>query len=72
MNDFFCLQDPQMSPFLEAFSNPETAEHLTERMARMKEDPELKPILDEIDAGGPSAMMKSVTENLFFFLNVFL
>uniref|UniRef100_A0A0D3BK51 STI1/HOP DP domain-containing protein n=1 Tax=Brassica oleracea var. oleracea TaxID=109376 RepID=A0A0D3BK51_BRAOL len=52
------VQDPQMSPFLEAFSNPETAEHLTERMARMKEDPELKPILDEIDAGGPSAMMK--------------
>ncbi|CAH8314853.1 unnamed protein product [Eruca vesicaria subsp. sativa] len=52
------VQDPQMSPFLEAFSNPETAEHFTERMARMKEDPELKPILDEIDAGGPSAMMK--------------
>ena len=49
-----------MSPFLEAFSNPETAEHFTERMARMKEDPELKPILDEIDAGGPSAMMKLV------------
>ncbi|KAJ4871383.1 Ankyrin repeat domain-containing protein 2 [Raphanus sativus] len=52
------VQDPQMSPFLEAFSNPETAEHFTERMARMKQDPELKPILDEIDAGGPSAMMK--------------
>ncbi|KAL0698420.1 hypothetical protein Bca4012_054542 [Brassica carinata] len=52
------VQDPQMSPFLEAFSNPETAEHFTERMARMKEDPDLKPILDEIDAGGPSAMMK--------------
>ncbi|CAN8327781.1 unnamed protein product [Cochlearia groenlandica] len=52
------VQDPQMSPFLDAFSNPETAEHFTERMARMKEDPALKPILDEIDAGGPSAMMK--------------
>ncbi|KAJ0252192.1 Ankyrin repeat domain-containing protein 2A [Hirschfeldia incana] len=52
------VKDPQMSPFLDAFSNPETAEHFTERMARMKEDPELKPILDEIDAGGPSAMMK--------------
>ncbi|KAJ4866377.1 Ankyrin repeat domain-containing protein 2 [Raphanus sativus] len=42
------VQDPQMSPFLEAFSNPETAEHFTERMARMKQDPELKPILDEL------------------------
>ncbi|KAJ4898901.1 Ankyrin repeat domain-containing protein 2 [Raphanus sativus] len=52
------VQDPQMSPFLDAFSNPGTAEQFTERMARMKEDPELKPILDEIDAGGPSAMMK--------------
>ncbi|KAF8101514.1 hypothetical protein N665_0204s0011 [Sinapis alba] len=52
------VQDPQMSPFLDAFSSPETAEHFTERMERMKEDPELKPILDEIDAGGPSAMMK--------------
>ncbi|KAF8101080.1 hypothetical protein N665_0210s0015 [Sinapis alba] len=52
------VKDPQMSPFLDAFSNPETAEHFTERMARLKEDPELKPILDEIDAGGPSAMMK--------------
>ncbi|KAJ4914003.1 Ankyrin repeat domain-containing protein 2 [Raphanus sativus] len=52
------VKDPQMSPFLDAFSNPETAENFTERMARLKEDPELKPILDEIDAGGPSAMMK--------------
>ncbi|KAG2321705.1 hypothetical protein Bca52824_014918 [Brassica carinata] len=51
-----------MSPFLDAFSSPETAEHFTERMARMKEDPELKPILDDIDAGGPSAMMKWLGE----------
>lgn len=54
-----------MSPFLDAFSNPETAEHFSERMARMKEDPELKPILDEIDAGGPSAMMKWVMQTFF-------
>lgn len=58
-----------MSPFLDAFSNPETAEHFTERMARMKEDPELKPILDEIDAGGPPAMMKLVIQTFF---NVFI
>ncbi|KAG2244765.1 hypothetical protein Bca52824_093377 [Brassica carinata] len=51
------VKDPQMSPFLDAFSNPETAEHFTERMADERGS-ELKPILDEIDAGGPSAMMK--------------
>lgn len=47
-----------MSPFLEALGNPAATEQFAERMAQMKEDPELKPILAEIDAGGPSAMMK--------------
>lgn len=58
---FFLLllfQDPQMSPFLEALGNPGATEQFAERMAQMKDDPELKPILAEIDAGGPSAMMK--------------
>lgn len=49
-----------MSPFLEALGNPAATEQFAERMAQMKEDPELKPILAEIDAGGPSAMMKYV------------
>ncbi|XP_024016425.1 ankyrin repeat domain-containing protein 2B [Eutrema salsugineum] len=53
------VQDPQMSPFLEAFGNPAATEQFAERMAQMKEDPVLKPILAEIDASGdPSAMMK--------------
>ncbi|XP_010515096.1 PREDICTED: ankyrin repeat domain-containing protein 2B-like [Camelina sativa] len=52
------VQDPQMSPFLEALGNPAATEQFAERMAQMKDDPELKPILAEIDAGGPSAMMK--------------
>ncbi|CAF2157445.1 ankyrin repeat domain-containing protein 2B [Brassica rapa] len=51
------VQDPQMSSFMEAFANPGATEQFTERMAQMKEDPTLKPILAEIDAD-PSAMMK--------------
>ncbi|CAH8363667.1 unnamed protein product [Eruca vesicaria subsp. sativa] len=51
------VQDPQMSSFMEAFANPGATEQFAERMAQMKEDPALKPILAEIDAD-PSAMMK--------------
>ncbi|KAJ4889124.1 ankyrin repeat-containing 2B [Raphanus sativus] len=51
------VQDPQMSSFMEVFANPGATEQFTERMAQMKEDPTLKPILAEIDAD-PSAMMK--------------
>ena len=52
------FQDPSMSSMLENFSNPGNKEQLEERMARIKEDPSLKPILDEIEAGGPAAMMR--------------
>ncbi|CAA6664195.1 unnamed protein product [Spirodela intermedia] len=52
------MQDPSMSRMLENLTNPSSAEQLKERMARIKEDPSLKPILDEIETGGPSAMMK--------------
>ena len=53
-----------MSGMLESFANPVGAEQLKERMARIKEDPSLKPILDEIEAGGPSAMMKYSCESI--------
>ncbi|CAN8257793.1 unnamed protein product [Cochlearia groenlandica] len=52
------VQDPQMSPFLEAMGNNGGTEQFAERMAQMKEDPELKPILAEIETGGSDAMMK--------------
>lgn len=47
-----------MSSMLENLSNPSHREQLEERMTRIKEDPSLKPILDEIESGGPAAMMK--------------
>lgn len=47
-----------MSTMLESLSNPSQKDQLEERMARIKEDPSLKPILEEIESGGPAAMMK--------------
>ncbi|OIW13266.1 hypothetical protein TanjilG_25745 [Lupinus angustifolius] len=52
------MQDPSMSTMLESFTNPSNKEQLEERMARIKEDPSLKHILDEIETGGPTAMMR--------------
>jgi len=52
------MQDPSMSAMLESFSNPSNKDQLEERMARIKEDPSLKHILEEIETGGPAAMMR--------------
>ncbi|XP_074565106.1 uncharacterized protein LOC141821636 [Curcuma longa] len=52
------MQDPGMSSMLENLTNPAQKEQIEERMARMKDDPSLKGILEEIETGGPSAMMK--------------
>ncbi|XP_076887664.1 ankyrin repeat domain-containing protein 2B-like [Bidens hawaiensis] len=52
------MQDPSMSRTLESLSNPARKDQLEEQMARIKEDPSLKPILEEIESGGPTAMMK--------------
>ncbi|KAK9681420.1 hypothetical protein RND81_10G001000 [Saponaria officinalis] len=52
------MQDPSMSGMLENLVNPAQKEQLEERMSRIKEDPALKPILDEIESGGPAAMMR--------------
>ncbi|CAJ2638584.1 unnamed protein product [Trifolium pratense] len=52
------MQDPSMSSMLNNFTNPSNKDQLEERMARIKEDPSLKHILDEIETGGPAAMMR--------------
>lgn len=54
-----------MSGMLDSLANPSHKEQLEERMARIKEDPSLKPILDEIESGGPAAMMR-------FFFKIFV
>lgn len=47
-----------MSQMLEGLTNPSQKDQIEERMARIKEDPSLKPILEEIESGGPAAMMR--------------
>ena len=54
----FFSQDPSMSSMLESLTSPSHKDQLEERMARIKEDPALKPILEEIETGGPAAMMR--------------
>lgn len=54
-----------MSSMLENLTNPSHRDQLEERMARVKEDPTLKPILEEIESGGPAAMMRSQILSLY-------
>nr|KJB47137.1 hypothetical protein B456_008G012100 [Gossypium raimondii] len=51
-------QDPATSSMLESLSNPQQKDQIEERMTRIKEDPSLKHILEEIETGGPTAMMR--------------
>ncbi|KAG5580887.1 hypothetical protein H5410_051514 [Solanum commersonii] len=52
------MQDPSMSSILENLTNSSQKDQLEERMTCIKEDPSLKPILEEIESGGPAAMMR--------------
>jgi hypothetical protein len=52
------MQDPSMSQMLESLTNPAQKDQLEERMARIKKDPSLKPIMEDIETGGPAAMMR--------------
>ncbi|XP_038985792.1 ankyrin repeat domain-containing protein 2A-like isoform X3 [Phoenix dactylifera] len=52
------MQEPAMASMLDNLTNPSQKEQLEERLAHVKDDPTLKPILDEIENGGPTAMMK--------------
>lgn len=49
-----------MSGMLSNLTNPAHKEQLEQRMAAVREDPTLKPVLEEIETGGPAAMMKWV------------
>ncbi|RMZ53817.1 hypothetical protein APUTEX25_003956 [Auxenochlorella protothecoides] len=50
--------DPQMASLMELFSNPEHSELLKGKLEDLKSDPELRPILEDIEANGQEAMLK--------------
>ncbi|MCO5614591.1 hypothetical protein L7F22_068874 [Adiantum nelumboides] len=52
------MQDPAVSGMMQNMSNPAQKEQLEARLAEVRDDPELKSVLDEIQTGGPAVMMK--------------
>lgn len=58
-----------MSSMLDNLTNPAHKEQMEERMAQIRQDPSLKPILDEIETGGPATMMKYSIRLCIFFVN---
>lgn len=51
-------QDPNMAQMMKSMQQPEYKSKVEDAMKGLKEDPELKPILEELESGGPMAMMK--------------
>lgn len=47
-----------MASLMASMQSPDAASSIESRLASLKEDPELAPVLQEIEQGGPTAMMK--------------
>lgn len=47
-----------MASLMASMQSPDAASSIESRLASLKEDPELAPVLKEIETGGPTAMMK--------------
>ncbi|GBG83729.1 hypothetical protein CBR_g37530 [Chara braunii] len=52
------MQDPAMANMLQSICNPQHRADMEKRLAAIRQDPSLKPIIEEIESGGPAAMMK--------------
>ncbi|KAL4438040.1 hypothetical protein ABPG77_004261 [Micractinium sp. CCAP 211/92] len=52
------VADPEMLTMMELFSNPENQALLKSKMEEMKDDPELKEVMEDIEKNGQGAMMK--------------
>ncbi|KAJ9527442.1 hypothetical protein QJQ45_025723 [Haematococcus lacustris] len=51
-------QDPGMAQMMKTMQDPEYRTKVESALKGMKEDPELKPMLEELETAGPMAMMK--------------
>lgn len=54
--------DPEMALLMDLFSNPANSDLLKSKLEELKTDGELKPVLEDIEAGGQEAMMKYMTD----------
>ena len=52
--------DPQLAGMIGMQSNPEVRAKMEERMRELKDDPTIAPIIQDLETGGPGAMMKCV------------
>ena len=50
--------DPNMASVMSNMTNNNQRENMEEKLRALKDDPELAPIMQELEEGGPSAMMK--------------
>jgi len=51
-------KDPQMSEMMRTMQDPNYRTKVEQALKGLKDDPELKPILEELESKGPMAMMK--------------
>jgi hypothetical protein len=58
LNFMLALQDPGMSQMMQTMHDPNYREKIEKKMAELKGDPELSSIMQELEGGGPAAMMK--------------
>lgn len=56
--DVHVQSDPNMASMMANMSNSNQRENMEEKLRALKDDPELAPIMQELEEGGPSAMMK--------------
>jgi hypothetical protein len=52
------LQDPGMASMMQTMHDPSYRSRIEGKMKDLKDDPELKDIMEELEKGGPAAMMK--------------
>jgi hypothetical protein len=56
--------DPQMQAMLETMKDPEAQQKMKEKMESLKDDPDVGPLITELETGGPAAMSKCALKHI--------
>ena len=57
--------DPQLASMVNMQNNPAMREQMEGKMRELKMDPTIAPIIEDLESGGPAAMMKCAPALLF-------